>query len=520
MDFYIQKNRNVLFSGDHGVGKTASVKAAFERNGLKWMYFSGATLEPYIDFVGVPRIINRDGKDVLELIQREYFTDGTIQAIFIDEFNRAPKKVTNAVMELLQFKSINGKVLPNLKVVWAAINENDDRYSVEPMDLAIADRFSIKLKIPYKPNPVFFRDRYGLSAAKNIFEWWEAIPENIRNPHVSPRRLADAIDFWLEGGDISDVLSEQKDKLNLSRLLELLNTEPIEDIMNKLMSEGDAFKIKSFINKDNNLKKAIELIRSEEKYQEVFLPHLANEKLASEMVDKSISNHVLNNYEKVPHYKNLIDSVIKTDSNIVLADQCKSFLVRNNLADKTILPIIKSQVNENVEFYTKQSKENISNTCINIKNGYNLDNLTFSQKEKIWNTLLTNIPHNESDFDHRFADISLLVRIIDKVGTGKDMYPWKRYDKFVPVLNQVCKILFESGEQPSEIRSLFSFYEDTRDSDIEGKLYIPPAKFKPRSKTERNSRVDPNSIKTKSYAPTPKMPKKSDIFFDDFETGV
>ena len=44
----------------------------------------------------------------------------------MDEFSRAHKKVRNAVMELIQFKSINGRKFKNLKIVWAAINPDDD----------------------------------------------------------------------------------------------------------------------------------------------------------------------------------------------------------------------------------------------------------------------------------------------------------------------------------------------------------------------------------------------------------
>ncbi len=55
LDFWIQQNMNVLFSGKHGVGKTTMVIDAFNRNSLKWMYFSAATMDPWVDFIGVPK---------------------------------------------------------------------------------------------------------------------------------------------------------------------------------------------------------------------------------------------------------------------------------------------------------------------------------------------------------------------------------------------------------------------------------------------------------------------------------
>ena len=39
-----------------------------------------------------------------------------------DELNRAKPKVRNAVMELIQFRSINGIKFNNLRMIWAAIN--------------------------------------------------------------------------------------------------------------------------------------------------------------------------------------------------------------------------------------------------------------------------------------------------------------------------------------------------------------------------------------------------------------
>ena len=496
LDIFLKKNMNVHFEADHGVGKTASGWGTFMRNGMKSMYFAGATLDAHIDVVGIPRIIEKDGMHILELIQREYFADGSLQAIFIDELNRAPKKVRNALMELIQFKTINGKPLPNLKVVWAAINDNTDTYDIEDLDPALRDRFPIKRKISYDLCPVFFKNRYGLSTAKNIFKWWYSIPADIRNPYVSPRLLTHAIDFWIEGGKISDVLSEQQEKLNLSYLLELLNTEPIEDVIQKLVDENDVSKIKAFINNDNNFKDSIEFIKSEKPLQSIFLPKLSNEKLASNMLDKVIADHVLSNYDSVKHYKDIVDSIIKTNSNATLSNSCKKYLVKNNLLDTSISTIVNGQVNEEVRFYHMESKESLSKTLTNIEKGYDLNNLTFSQREKIWSTLLTNVPECmlNDELLMRWANV-----ISYCVKGEKSVYPWKKYDKFIPLINHVCKQMFAIGHQPSDIRAFFPFYEDMKDSDIEDQLYVPVSKFKPREKSERFARVGSSKIKNKSF---------------------
>ena len=69
LDFWVDNRLNVLFEGRHGVGKTAMVKETFTRKGLKWRYYSAATMDPWCDFVGVPRPVkDASGQDVLDFV--------------------------------------------------------------------------------------------------------------------------------------------------------------------------------------------------------------------------------------------------------------------------------------------------------------------------------------------------------------------------------------------------------------------------------------------------------------------
>ena len=142
LDFFIKHKLNVLLSGKCGTGKTTVVIDAFNRNNMKWLYFSASTMDPWVDFIGVPKEKKTaEGKSYLELVRPQAFEDDEVEALFFDEYNRSPKKVRNAVMELIQFKSINGKKFKNLKVIWAAINPNDKddeetKYDIEELDPA------------------------------------------------------------------------------------------------------------------------------------------------------------------------------------------------------------------------------------------------------------------------------------------------------------------------------------------------------------------------------------------------
>jgi len=89
LDFWIKHHWNVLFKGKHGVGKTSLVTEAFNRANLCWRYFSAATMDPWVDFIGVPKSVTDDfGNEVLELIRPKDFADDRVEAIFFDEFNR------------------------------------------------------------------------------------------------------------------------------------------------------------------------------------------------------------------------------------------------------------------------------------------------------------------------------------------------------------------------------------------------------------------------------------------------
>jgi predicted GTPase len=48
LDQWILADVNVLLVGEKGVGKSLQVIDSFKRNNLKFAYFSGATLDPWI----------------------------------------------------------------------------------------------------------------------------------------------------------------------------------------------------------------------------------------------------------------------------------------------------------------------------------------------------------------------------------------------------------------------------------------------------------------------------------------
>lgn len=264
LQFAIENGLNVIIEGKHGVGKTSIIQKVIENNDLKqhleYVSFSAATMDPWIDFLGIPRMSESNGEPVIKLVKPEYINPNEIKVLFFDEFNRSPKRVRNAVMELIQFKSVNGVKFPKLRCIWAAINPEDTSftYDVEKIDPAQMDRFHLQYRIKDNICLEFFTQKYGSEKAYNVSEWYDSLDKKDKDK-ISPRRVEYAIDIMNSGGDPADVLptsidvSEFKDSINSVTLKTLLTQAALKNDINKvkdLLSDFDS--IMKSIGKTNN----------------------------------------------------------------------------------------------------------------------------------------------------------------------------------------------------------------------------------------------------------------------------
>jgi hypothetical protein len=301
LDFWIKKNYNVLFEGKHGVGKTARIIAAFDRAGLKYKYFSASTLDPWVDFVGVPKEVTENGQTFIDLIRPKCFADDAVEAIFLDEYNRSQPKVRNATMELVQFKSINGRKFNNLRIVWVAINPDSDgedgsdvTYDVEKLDPAQKDRFHVHVIVPYKPDLAFFRRRFGDELGTSAVSWWGEL-EVKEKELVSPRRLEYALQMYTDSGDVRDVLSS---KINVSKLISELKNGSFRKRMEDVFEVGDATAGAEFIRSENNYNSTIKYIGEDAKKIAFFLPLMPEEKQVILVSNNGLAqDYAFNNYD-------------------------------------------------------------------------------------------------------------------------------------------------------------------------------------------------------------------------------
>jgi len=254
LDQWVQLEVNVLLIGEKGVGKTQRVTDAFKRNNLKYAYFSGSTLDPWIHLIGIPKVRGAEGHEKMDFILPSNLDDD-IEALFIDEYNRTHKLVRNALLELQQFKSINGRKFPKLKMIWAAINPpknsddaNGQEYEADELDPAQLDRFHVIVELPNQPDKKYFIDKFGDHHGHILINWWKE-QSNDAKKILSPRRLDYIGDFFNKGGDIYDLLPVSA---NTKDLITKMSTKKEDVILHSVFSNPTDDVMKLFLLGDQN----------------------------------------------------------------------------------------------------------------------------------------------------------------------------------------------------------------------------------------------------------------------------
>ena len=327
IDFWINNNLNVLLRGKHGVGKTARLLEAFARHKLKFQYYSAATMDVWTDLVGLPKErIDAKGVPYLDFTRPKEWANDEVEIVFLDEFNRAPKKIRNAVMELIQFKSINGKKFNNLRMVWAAINPDDEevnKYDVDVLDPAQMDRFHVILNLPYHPEASYFREKYGRDQADIALSWWKDTLNDKERDMISPRRLDYILDIFNKGGDIKPLVN---DAISTLPLTQQLKNGPVSKQLKALYDKKDTMGAKRFMAVENNYTNSINHIIKKRELMEFFLPQIGNEKVTVLMNQhKQVATFVFANYLA---FKELIHQISASKGG-QLSSQASAVIMQN-----------------------------------------------------------------------------------------------------------------------------------------------------------------------------------------------
>jgi hypothetical protein len=132
----LRKQRTIMLVGKTGIGKTEFVRKFCHDRDLELAALDLAAMDPP-DLTGLPQIV--DGRTHFA-VPAWLPTEGR-GVLFLDELNRAPLEVQQALYRLVLEGRLHDYRLPPGWVVWAAINPAEGDYQVSELDPALADRF-------------------------------------------------------------------------------------------------------------------------------------------------------------------------------------------------------------------------------------------------------------------------------------------------------------------------------------------------------------------------------------------
>lgn len=140
----------ILLIGRSGTGKTFLLNTLSEALGLEHRHYN-ASLVSFDDLVGFP--YPDDAKSEIRFLE----TPATIwsaESVLVDEISRCKPEHQNRFFSLVHERRVQGIALPKLRYRWAAMNPagsdqgaGDDYTGSEPLDAALADRFSVLLEV-------------------------------------------------------------------------------------------------------------------------------------------------------------------------------------------------------------------------------------------------------------------------------------------------------------------------------------------------------------------------------------
>ena len=132
----------MLLIGQTGIGKSWSMKELAKELGIDFVDLRLATQE-VTDLIGYPRMIKKEGKEPVTVWTKpEWFPEeGTRGILALEEVNRAPEDVRQAIFQLLTEWKLHTHKLPSTWTIVSMINPDNGEYHVNKLDKAFKRRF-------------------------------------------------------------------------------------------------------------------------------------------------------------------------------------------------------------------------------------------------------------------------------------------------------------------------------------------------------------------------------------------
>lgn len=269
-------------------------------------------------------------EDVYDITVDDYHNFALEAGVFV---HNSPKKVRNAVMELIQFKSINGKKFPNLRMVWAAINPDDDPdavYDVDKLDPAQIDRFQVKISVPYKPSVRYFTEHFGAENAKAAVEWWTGLSDDAKKL-ISPRRLDYAISMFMLKGDVRDVLPSNS---NVTELVKNLKGSSLKVRLNELYGNKNVAEATEFLARGDVFMSIANDIIDTPHYAAFFLPLVKSELLSTMLSkNKKTLDYMVREHAR---FGGILREILTSGQNTSLCGKIRNMFRKQNINIKVL----------------------------------------------------------------------------------------------------------------------------------------------------------------------------------------
>lgn len=122
LDYSIAAGSNVILIGRRGSGKTQIAKQRIQKSGSRELYVNLSVFERP-DLAGIPRVFTLPEKDVVQkfvdyMLPRMYeplLTGKQKVVALFDEVDKCDSSIWAALLEIVQYHSINGQAFPNLQ---------------------------------------------------------------------------------------------------------------------------------------------------------------------------------------------------------------------------------------------------------------------------------------------------------------------------------------------------------------------------------------------------------------------
>jgi len=144
--FYIKNGGNLMTFGPAGIGKTEMAMQACEAEEYEYIYLNLSVLEAP-DLNGLPMIDESGDVPVSRYAPPAQFpvagkSTGKKKILLVDEADKAKPELQNPMLELFQFRSINGTKL-DIHAVVATGNLPDENAFSQPMSHALMNRCGV-----------------------------------------------------------------------------------------------------------------------------------------------------------------------------------------------------------------------------------------------------------------------------------------------------------------------------------------------------------------------------------------